>query len=185
MLATAPPSAGRQDADTSRTSTTASPPAKNLSHDSLQTIPSIAQSFPPSYSQTNEPVPAPALPAKALSTAQHDRNVMLPPLSTVTRGHGMGSDNHAFQQSASTPSWPAFSPAVFAPQIKTDSPSTMDLDTGSNSIYSAASPDRYGDGRAPSVNLDDPDVRLAAEALGDLRAGMCLLIAFCICELSH
>jgi hypothetical protein len=50
----------------------------------------------------------------------------------------------------------------------------MDLDTGTNSVNSNASPDRYdryGDGRAPSVNLDDPDVRLAAEALGDLRAG--------------
>jgi hypothetical protein len=47
----------------------------------------------------------------------------------------------------------------------------MDFDIGSNSVNSAASPDRYGDGRAPSVNLDDPDVRLAAEALGDLRAG--------------
>ena len=47
----------------------------------------------------------------------------------------------------------------------------MDLDTGSNSVAGTASPDRYLDGRAPSVNLDDPDVRLAAEALGDLRAG--------------
>jgi hypothetical protein len=35
----------------------------------------------------------------------------------------------------------------------------MDLDVGSN-------------GRASSVSLDDPDVRMAAEALGDLRAGM-------------
>ncbi|TDZ38988.1 Clock-controlled protein 8 [Colletotrichum trifolii] len=35
---------------------------------------------------------------------------------------------------------------------------------------SAASPERFYEGRAASVSLDDPDVRLAAEALGDLRA---------------
>ncbi|KAI8625585.1 transcription factor Opi1 [Xylariaceae sp. FL1651] len=35
---------------------------------------------------------------------------------------------------------------------------------------SAASPDRFQDGRSSSVSLDDPDVRMAAEALGDLRA---------------
>lgn len=47
----------------------------------------------------------------------------------------------------------------------------MDVDTSSNSGASAASPDRFADGRASSVSLDDPDVRMAAEALGDLRAG--------------
>lgn len=53
---------------------------------------------------------------------------------------------------------------------RSDSPATtMDLD-GSNSVTSAPSPDRYNSNN--SVNLDDPDVRLAAEALGDLRAGM-------------
>ncbi|KAI0535172.1 transcription factor Opi1-domain-containing protein [Xylaria digitata] len=55
----------------------------------------------------------------------------------------------------------------------------MDTDTSSNSAGSAngthttmtsASPDRFYDGRASSVSLDDPDVRMAAEALGDLRA---------------
>jgi hypothetical protein len=46
----------------------------------------------------------------------------------------------------------------------------MDLDASSNSAISAASPDRLTDPRASSVSLDDPDVRLAAEALGDLRA---------------
>ncbi|KAJ4135173.1 transcriptional regulator opi1 [Fusarium equiseti] len=51
-----------------------------------------------------------------------------------------------------------------------DSPTRMDLDASSNSVVSAASPDRLLDARAGSVSLDDPDVRLAAEALGDLRA---------------
>jgi hypothetical protein len=50
----------------------------------------------------------------------------------------------------------------------------MDMDASSSSAMSvsAASPDCLYDGRASSVSLDDPDVRLAAEALGDLRAGM-------------
>ncbi|KAI1103471.1 transcription factor Opi1 [Jackrogersella minutella] len=46
----------------------------------------------------------------------------------------------------------------------------MDVDTSSSSGVSAPSPDRFQDGRASSVSLDDPDVRMAAEALGDLRA---------------
>ncbi|KAI0415060.1 transcription factor Opi1-domain-containing protein [Xylaria grammica] len=55
----------------------------------------------------------------------------------------------------------------------------MDVDTSSNGASSAhststavysASPDRFLDGRASSVSLDDPDVRMAAEALGDLKA---------------
>ncbi|KAI1313345.1 transcription factor Opi1-domain-containing protein [Xylaria venustula] len=49
----------------------------------------------------------------------------------------------------------------------------MDVDNSSNSgrsTMSAASPDRFHDGRAPSVSLDDPEVRMAAEALGELRA---------------
>ncbi|OTB00167.1 hypothetical protein M426DRAFT_66388 [Hypoxylon sp. CI-4A] len=46
----------------------------------------------------------------------------------------------------------------------------MDIDTSSSSGVSAPSPDRFQDGRASSVSLDDPDVRMAAEALGDLRA---------------
>ncbi|KAK2033036.1 transcription factor Opi1 [Colletotrichum zoysiae] len=46
----------------------------------------------------------------------------------------------------------------------------MDLDVNTNSVMNAASPDRFYEGRAASVSLDDPDVRMAAEALGDLRA---------------
>ncbi|KAI0968576.1 transcription factor Opi1-domain-containing protein [Xylaria arbuscula] len=49
----------------------------------------------------------------------------------------------------------------------------MDVDNGSNSgrsTMSTASPDRFHDGRASSVSLDDPEVRMAAEALGELRA---------------
>lgn len=48
----------------------------------------------------------------------------------------------------------------------------MDLDLSNNTPMSAASPDRYYDTRERSVLLEDPDVRMAAEALGDLKAGM-------------
>ena len=63
-----------------------------------------------------------------------------------------------------------------------DSPATMDLDASSNSAASATSPDRQHAVRSASLNLDDPDVRLAAEALGDLRAGKlrCPLAVSCL-----
>lgn len=51
-----------------------------------------------------------------------------------------------------------------------DSPARMDIDSMSNGTRGPLSPDVMG-GRASSVSLDDPDVRMAAEALGDLKAG--------------
>ncbi|EPE02849.1 clock controlled protein [Ophiostoma piceae UAMH 11346] len=60
--------------------------------------------------------------------------------------------------------WPSLNPltAYYTPgHIQTaDSPRQMDLDSSSTTT----------DTRAASVSLDDPDVRMAAEALGDLRA---------------
>ncbi|KOS16993.1 Clock-controlled protein 8 [Escovopsis weberi] len=54
-----------------------------------------------------------------------------------------------------------------------DSPAVTPMDTdGASRAGSASSPDRPYEGTPTpsSVTLDDPDVRLAAEALGDLRA---------------
>ena len=83
--------------------------------------------------------------------------------------------------------WPSLNPfsAYYTPSYvqAADSPSRMDLDmtnTGSGGgggggpLMNPASPDRFLDGRSSSVSLDDPDVRLAAEALGDLKAGKLL-----------
>lgn len=51
----------------------------------------------------------------------------------------------------------------------------MDLDA-TPSAASTPSPERQQlEGTPTSVTLDDPDVRLAAEALGDLRAGEFIL----------
>lgn len=51
-----------------------------------------------------------------------------------------------------------------------DSPARMDIDSLSNGTRGPLSPDVIGC-RPSSVSLDDPDVRMAAEALGDLKAG--------------
>lgn len=71
--------------------------------------------------------------------------------------------------------WPSLNPltAYYTPSHVNDPepPLRMDVDTGIKSTSSTASPDRFPDGRASSVSLDDPDVRMAAEALGNLRAG--------------
>lgn len=76
------------------------------------------------------------------------------------------------------PHWPSLNGSLAYRQPhnptahRADSPATMDLD-GSNSVTSGApSPDRHSSNN--SLNVDDPDVRLAAEALGDLRAGTML-----------
>lgn len=71
--------------------------------------------------------------------------------------------------------WPSLNPltAYYAPSHvqSADSPGRMDVDVNASGAVNAASPDRFYEGRASSVSLDDPDVRMAAEALGDLRAG--------------
>lgn len=107
------------------------------------------------------------------SVGQENAN-MLPSLSSVT-----GSQPFHAPPQLPDASQPAGGPATWAGQGPRDclqpraaeSPARMDIETSSNSVASGASPD-YFDGRASSVSLDDPDVRLAAEALGDLRAGM-------------
>lgn len=50
----------------------------------------------------------------------------------------------------------------------------MDIDSMSHGTRAPMSPEMMN-GRASSVSLDDPDVRMAAEALGDLKAGKLLL----------
>lgn len=117
----------------------------------------------------------PIQPASALGL---ENGNALPSLLSVT---GCQSLRHAPSQvadSSNTPQPPP-APSQWAAQGHRDgfqpraaeSPARMDAESSSNSAVSAASPE-YFDGRAGSVSLDDPDVRLAAEALGDLRAGM-------------
>ncbi|KAG6037448.1 hypothetical protein E4U41_005090 [Claviceps citrina] len=114
----------------------------------------------------------------------HDSDRVLPSLSSVTGVHALRGEapredrqHPASHSSHSLPiQWPPLNGPLAYRQSSpaplnmhgADSPSrTMDLD-GNNSVSSAPSPGRYSPSNC--VNLDDPDVRLAAEALGELRA---------------
>ncbi|KAG6055651.1 hypothetical protein E4U17_002825 [Claviceps sp. LM77 group G4] len=117
----------------------------------------------------------------------HDEEKVLPSLSSVTGVHsfrGRASREHHSHQT-SHPSHSNWTPLNSYPTYRQTLPppgpppaplsfhragsqaGSMDLD-GDNSVASAPSPRQ----QSPSsmVTLDDPDVRLAAEALGDLRA---------------
>ncbi|KAK1750530.1 clock-controlled protein 8 [Echria macrotheca] len=98
---------------------------------------------------------------------QHERNASgashtLPPLSSVTSALRPSPE-------PAPPAWPNTNPyaAYYTPGLMPppDTPPRAEQDT------SAASPARSYERRSTSVSLDDPDVRMAAEALGNLRAG--------------
>ncbi|KAF4446230.1 hypothetical protein F53441_10115 [Fusarium austroafricanum] len=132
--------------------------------------PSLMTFSPPAYSNVASPnaikfpdVPNTDLPTSLPRLARHEgeNDVKLPSLSSITSEMALEPPK----------AWPPLHPIPYAPNFgHMDSPTRMDLDASSNSVVSAASPDRLIDARAGSVSLDDPDVRLAAEALGDLRA---------------
>lgn len=123
------------------------------------------------------------------NNSNNNSNQSLPSLSSITASASPSSASPPIPQFASSsqrppesvyPSpappplthWPSLNPltAYYTPSHVQDPepPLRMDAD---KSASSAPSPDRFLDGRASSVSLDDPDVRMAAEALGDLRAG--------------
>ncbi|KAI0167826.1 transcription factor Opi1-domain-containing protein [Pestalotiopsis sp. NC0098] len=70
--------------------------------------------------------------------------------------------------------WPSLNPytAYYTPSHAEGQSDPLRMESASpgNSALSAASPETVDNERSSSVSLDDPDVRLAAEALGDLRA---------------
>jgi hypothetical protein len=130
------------------------PPSYTQSHDST------ALSFPDTPKTELPPI-------QSHNEAAASANNSLPSLSSIT-----GSQNqlfgHSRQQSRQSESshsppppkpnqWPSMNPLTtfYTPSHAADSPQRMDVD------------------RSSSVSLDDPDVRMAAEALGDLRAGTC------------
>ncbi|KAJ8119305.1 hypothetical protein ONZ43_g3717 [Nemania bipapillata] len=133
------------------------------------------------------------------SNDNNSNNQSLPSLSSITASAPPSSTSPSIQQFPSSSQrppepaypppappplthWPSLNPltAYYTPSHVQDPepPLRMDTDVASKSTSSAASPDRFPDGRASSVSLDDPAVRMAAEALGDLRAGQFCLFAF-------
>lgn len=153
----------------------------------------IAQSqpphSPPAFPHPNDSsllkfpdVPSTELPPIQPPSAHNQADNTLPSLATLTGSHqprrfpSQPPDSNSFGHlSANISPWPSLNPlsSYYAPSHAhaAESPARMDVDASSSSAMSAASPDCFHDGRASSVSLDDPDVRLAAEALGDLRAG--------------
>ncbi|UNI19574.1 transcriptional regulator opi1 [Purpureocillium takamizusanense] len=124
--------------------------------------------------QFSPPPDIDSLPTRLPPLTSHDRDKMLPSLSSVTgdvrldRPPPSGPPSH----------WPSLngSMAYRQPpppsqqqqqQQQPDSPANMDVD--GSSVTSTATPPAGADG-PNALSIDDPDVRLAAEALGDLRA---------------
>lgn len=137
--------------------------------------------------QYSHPDDVDALSTRLPPLTHQDSDRKLPSISTVAGLHTLRGDSlldDPLRAPYPSQQWPPLNgPLAFRQQFpppfplstsRADSPATMDLD-GYNSTTSIPSPDRHSS--TNSVNLDDPDVRLAAEALGDLRAGMCPKLA--------
>ncbi|GJN74969.1 hypothetical protein PLICBS_009063 [Purpureocillium lilacinum] len=99
---------------------------------------------------------------------------MLPSLSSVTGDVMLDQHLPPPPPPASGPPshWPSLNgPMAYRqpppPPHQPDSPATMDVD--GSSVASTATPPAGSEG-TNGLSIDDPDVRLAAEALGDLRA---------------
>ncbi|KAF7550364.1 hypothetical protein G7Z17_g5763 [Cylindrodendrum hubeiense] len=135
---------------------------------------------PPAYSPTNHmgasvfnmpDVPTtelpPPLPRSLPPLSHRDADIKLPSLSSLTGDLALNPPSNHWHHMNPLPPYHTSAPQLLH---TADSPIKMDIDASSNSVASAASPDRLLDARSGSVSLDDPDVRLAAEALGDLRA---------------
>lgn len=151
---------------------------------------------PPAYAQSHDAQPSPFAPMPTTELApiqpaltaipKSSTDTSLPSLATLA-GSGITSPSMSSpsstvtaERTASPPDaqlkrWPSLNPltAYYTPSFAQgeEAPLKMEVDTTPTGTPNVLSPDRQYDGRGNSVSLDDPDVRLAAEALGDLRAG--------------
>ncbi|KXJ93562.1 transcription factor Opi1-domain-containing protein [Microdochium bolleyi] len=141
-------------------SSNASASASGSQATSLPSLASLTSGTPPGMVPPHPARKAPSPPSAALPTTRPP--IPIPPIPQVAK-----------PAPAPITHWPSLNPltAYYTPSHVEDggSPMRMDLDTGSNS---GTSPDRFADGRASSVSLDDPEVRMAAEALGELKADL-------------
>ncbi|KEY67868.1 hypothetical protein S7711_05006 [Stachybotrys chartarum IBT 7711] len=165
--------------DQSRSATTTArndpgpPPPMPVWQANPQPRPILPPVQPPLYAHAVSSIQLPDVPSAELppprswNNVQHDNETTLPALSTITSGQPYRTSGWLSSNSLGNYRQPVQHQALVI-----DSPAA-DVDTASTGTLSAASPDRGFDARASSVStlsLDDPDVRLAAEALGDLRA---------------
>jgi hypothetical protein len=119
---------------------------------------------PPSYAQSHDPstLQFPAAPTTQVSSINHAR--ILPPISAIRPEAVAFAEPSPFAWPSSNPLTAYYQPgpSQLSPKNKSiDSPGGMDIDT----------PDSRGRRGGSVLSIDDPDVRIAAEALGDLRAG--------------
>ena len=122
---------------------------------------------PPSYSQFRDhrPHDMSSIPAQDSSAIHHERT--LPPLPAAP------AEAKLAPESAAEPpfTWPSSNPltAYYQPGPSQLSPKSKASD--SPKIADMGTPDSRHWRGSSVLSIDDPDVRLAAEALGDLRAG--------------
>lgn len=147
---------------------------------------------PPAYSQSRDlqalnfgSAPSPTAPSTTttelppihLHASHHDASQnTLPSISSVTGSQSSQSQSRygstaassvtspSYSDISSTNYWPSANPYSAYYSQEEEPPTTMEAEPTAPAKPSSDS------GRASSVSLDDPDVRLAAEALGDLRA---------------
>jgi len=119
---------------------------------------------PPSYTQSHDlqSLNFPSVPTADLPPIHHERT--LPPLPLAPAEPRYRPEELQFVWPSSNPLTAYYQPgpSQLSPKNKSaDSPNSMDVDT----------PDSRGRRGGSVLSIDDPDVRIAAEALGDLRAG--------------
>jgi hypothetical protein len=122
---------------------------------------------PPSY-QSHEPqsLDFPSVPTADPPPIHHER--VLPPLPPQPQEPRYQPPEHQFVWPSSNPLTAYYQPGPSQlspksnPSHSIGSPTMIDMDT----------PDSRGRRGGSVLSIDDPDVRLAAEALGDLRAGI-------------
>lgn len=128
------------------------------------------QDNPPAYCQaqnyhiSNLTKPINLPPLENLDSSQEDR--ILPPLSLSPQ------ETNSF--SIERPVWLSPNPlaAYCQPSILQLSPRSTNSSTGSPVVADSESSEGHPQRDESVLSIEDADVRLAAEALGDLRAGM-------------
>jgi hypothetical protein len=180
------------------------PLAQSQSHSHSRSHDPLTLSFPDAPSTELAPIQPHNEGVSGANNTYHT----LPSLSSVTGGaqqhqhslrqSGLQSPKSSYPSSpprATVKHWPSLNPltAYYTPshvevaesipalpqhQIAEPQQQKMDVDMTGALNGAVSPPGRPADARASSVSLDDPDVRLAAEALGDLRAGMRLVSRF-------